>query len=87
MMQKGLFPPARDVKVSLALTIAFGPLGLLYSNAKAAAGMMVISAVILLSKRPEVIPIVWPASCAMGVWATKDYNRRLAEKIDSVING
>lgn len=67
-------PPTKSVGVSLALTLVFGPLGLLYSTVEGAL-LMILSGIGLGIVLGSGVLVVWPVSMIWGAIAASAYDQ------------
>jgi hypothetical protein len=68
-------PPTKSVGVSLALTLVFGPLGLLYSTVEGAL-LMILSGIGLGIVLGSGALVIWPVSMIWGAIAASAYNQK-----------
>ena len=72
--------PLKSVAGALLFSLFLGPLGLLYASTLGGVVMLVFGIVILPTKLPVPIALVWIISCIWSVMATNRYNQKIIEK-------
>jgi hypothetical protein len=82
MLQKEIqatFLPFKNLAASLLFSVFLGPIGLLYSTSRGGIIMSLIAFVVLSSRLPVPIMLMWVSCCIWSVIATNRYNNKLME--------
>jgi len=70
-------PPFKSVAVALLFSTFLGPIGLLYASLMGGIVMLTMGFVVVSSRFPIPILLVWLISCVWSVAATNRYNKKL----------
>lgn len=71
--------PPKNIASALLFAVFLGPVGLLYSSFRGGFFMTVLGVIVVCSKLPFPIILVWLSSCIWAVGAAEKYNRDLVE--------
>jgi hypothetical protein len=74
-MIKGL--PFKNTAIGLLFCVFLGPIGLLYASFRGGVAMIIIGIVVISSKLPFPIILLWIVCCIWSVKAIESYNRKL----------
>lgn len=69
--------PYKNLGIALLFSIFFGPLGLLYSTVRGGAIMLLVAFIVISSRFPVPIILMWISCCIWSVMATNRYNNQL----------
>lgn len=78
-LDSALFLPYKNLTTSLLFSVFLGPLGLLYASARGGIIMLLIAFVVISSRFPVPIMIMWVCCSIWSVLATNRYNAKLLE--------
>ena len=73
-------PKPKSVAATLLFTVFLGPLGLLYATFWGGVFMIFLGFVVISSRYPVPVILMWIISCVWGVWAVNHYNEKLWKK-------
>lgn len=82
MLQKEIqapYLPYKSLATSLLFSVFLGPIGLLYATSRGGIIMALIAFVVMSSRLPVPIIIMWVSCCIWSVIATNRYNHKLME--------
>ena len=74
------FLPLKSVAGTLLFSLFLGPIGLLYASTIGGIVMLVFGIVIVPTKLPVPIALIWIFSCIWSVIATNRYNKKIIDK-------
>ena len=74
------FLPLKSVAGALLFSLFLGPIGLLYASTIGGIVMLVFGIVIVPTKLPVPIALIWIFSCIWSVIATNRYNKKIIDK-------
>jgi hypothetical protein len=80
----GLRLPFKSVAGALLLSLFLGPIGLLYATTLGGVVMLIIGVVIVPTKLPVPIAILWIGCCIWSVIAADRFNQKVLQKIASL---
>ena len=74
------FLPLKSVAGALLFSLFLGPIGLLYASTLGGVVMLALGILIIPTKLPVPIALVWIFSCIWSVMATNRYNKKMIDK-------
>jgi hypothetical protein len=73
--------PIKSVAGALLFSVFLGPIGLLYASTIGGIVMLVLGIIIIPTKLPVPIALIWIGSCIWSVAAVNRYNKKIIEKL------
>ncbi len=71
------FLPYKNLALALLFSVFLGPIGLLYATARGGIIMFVVAFVVISSRFPVPIILMWVSCCIWSVLATNRYNYKI----------
>jgi hypothetical protein len=76
--------PYKSVAVALLFSVILGPVGLLYSSFRGGIFLILIGMVVVSSRLPFPILLLWIVCAIWAVGAAESYNRKLLQRLSSL---
>jgi len=73
------FLPYKNLAAALLFSVFLGPVGLLYASVRGGILMVVIAFVVMSSRYPVPIILMWILCCIWSVLATNRYNQKILQ--------